>query len=1061
MVEESGELQAYVLGIDLGARSVGWCCLKLDQEDKPVGVMACGVRVFEAGVEGDMEQGKDSSRAAERRAKRAMRRQIWRRAWRMRKVLRVLQRRGLLPMGSDRSPQEIHRLIGELDQQLKKQVVKPGERVGEHVWVYRLRAMALDQKLEPYALGRALYHLAQRRGFLSNRKARKKDEEEGKVKRGIQQLEGEIAVAGKRTLGEYLASLDPEQVRIRQRWTSRRMYQEEFEAIWRAQEKYHPELLKPEVKEELKEAIFYQRPLKSARWMVGWCELEPMRRRIRWAMPLAQRFRMLQRVNDLEVIEPDGQGRKLSEEERRKLIEALEREGDISFDRIRKLLGLKKTRKEKDPESGREKVVEWGHEFNLERGGEKKLPGDRTGSKLARIFGERWWAMSEEEREEIVRDVLEYEREEALVERAKTRWGLDDQKAKELAAVELERGYAPFSRRAMKRLLEHMEKGVPYATARKQEYPESSRAREPEAFLPPVLEVVRGLRNPAVCRALTELRKVVNGLIRRYGKPKLIRLELARDLRRSRGERERIWKSNREREEERKEAAERIRQAGLIPGEPSREDIEKWLLAEECNWMCPYTGKTITPETLLGPEPRFDVEHIVPLSVSLDNSFANKTLCEAEFNRHRKRGRLPMECFDPNSQEWHEVLQRVRRFQGVWATEKLKRFQWRREELGEDFTLRDLQDTRYASRLAAEYLGQLYGGVVDGEGRRRVQVSAGGVTAILRWQWGLDGLLGRGEKSREDHRHHAVDAVVIALTEPRTVKKLAEAAKRAEGLGRRGFVQMAEPWEGFRDEVEKAVKGIVVSHRPNHRVRGALHDETYYSPPCQRMVNGRLEDGWCRVRKPLEELSREEVEEIVDERIRELVKAKLNGKKPEEVFGGGKNLPVMVSRSGREIVIKRVRIWKKVATIPIGEGIRRRYAAPGSNHHIAMVAVLDESGREVRWEGYLVSRFEAMQRVREKKPVVQRNWGSGKKFLFSLSPGDYIRVEDKGQKRLLRVVSISRDQIECRLPEDARPAKVLRKTPGARIRFAPGRLYEVKAEKVVVTPLGEVFVAHD
>ncbi len=143
------------------------------------------------------------------------------------------------------------------------------------------------------------------------------------------------------------------------------------------------------------------------------------------------------------------------------------------------------------------------------------------------------------------------------------------------------------------------------------------------------------------------------------------------------------------------------------------------------------------------------------------------------------------------------------------------------EEAMSDFTTRQLNDTRYATKLAAEYLALLYGGRVDDSGRQRIRATAGQVTSFLRNEWKLNAILqddhsaneGTTPKSREDHRHHAVDAVVTALTDDGTIQALSRAAARATSEGRRRFGAMEGPWPDFVDSVRSVVDQITVSHR--------------------------------------------------------------------------------------------------------------------------------------------------------------------------------------------------------------------------------------------------------
>ena len=150
-----------------------------------------------------------------------------------------------------------------------------------------------------------------------------------------------------------------------------------------------------------------------------------------------------------------------------------------------------------------------------------------------------------------------------------------------------------------------------------------------------------------------------------------------------------------------------------------------------------------------------------------------------------------------------------------------------------------LQDTRYMSRLATEYLGLLYGGAIDADHRRRVQVSAGRITAYLRDDWGLNAILADGdeeEKNRADHRHHAVDAAVIALTDAKTVENLSHSAEVAAPADSDSlFVdEIEKPWPTFVDDVRRVIDEINISYRINRRVSGALHEETNYSKPQSR-----------------------------------------------------------------------------------------------------------------------------------------------------------------------------------------------------------------------------------
>ncbi len=235
----------YILGLDLGTNSVGWALLRCDATGSPCGIEKLGVRIFEAGTDGtatDFRKGKDSSRATTRRKKRAARRTSDRRARRMKKVFLLLQRAGFIRAGANHSPLDRDYLIKQTDHDLRLRWIDGETEAHQHTLPYLLRAKAVSQPLDAESLGRALYHLAQRRGYRSNRKADRSasDKDLGTVKQGIEDLRKEMAAAGCSYLGRYFATLDPRTVRIRKRWTSREMYEDEFARIIEVQKPHHP-----------------------------------------------------------------------------------------------------------------------------------------------------------------------------------------------------------------------------------------------------------------------------------------------------------------------------------------------------------------------------------------------------------------------------------------------------------------------------------------------------------------------------------------------------------------------------------------------------------------------------------------------------------------------------------------------------------------------------------------------------------------------------------------------------------------------------------------------------
>ena len=789
----------------------------------------------------------------------------------------------------------------------------------------------------------------------------------------------------------------------------------------------------------MRDAIFYQRPLKSASGFIGACELEPKRHRAPWALLDAQRFRLLQMVNNTRLIDlGTGEERPLTTDERERLVSALERQAQMTFPAAKKLLGFKS------------KQVR----FNLEEGGEARFLGNRSVAALAAIFGERWWGMPRNQREAVVEDVLTIESEDALARRGVHYWRLNRQAADALAVVRLEPGYCSFSRVALAKLLPHLEQGLSVAEACDLAYPDRRASAVPHDELARLEDALPSLRNPVVARVLTELRKVVNAIVREYGKPLVVRIELAREVKRSRRGREEAAKRMRQQEQRRKVATALLLQDAGIE-HPTRDDIERVLLWQECGGQCPYTGRPIPFGKLFGPHPEFDVEHIIPFSRSFDNSFVNKTLCHAEENRRVKANRTPYEAYH-GTPRYEEILGRVRAFSGVKAREKLRRFQDAEVEGFDDFTSRELNDTRWASRLAADYVGTLFGGRIDANGTLRVQVSSGQLTSFLRGAWELNRMLsGDSAKSREDHRHHAVDAVTIALTAPGAVKALSDSSERAWAERHRLFSHLPAPWANFDREVRDVIGGINISHRAERRVSGALHDETLYGVAAER--------GTVVVRKPVHALTEREADGIVDEAVRLAVQEK------RRLLGDFKKLeqdpPTLISRAGKRVPIRRVRIRKHERVVRVGKGSRQRQVIEGSNHHIEIVAEVDAKGRETRWIGRVVSMLQASKRLasRPPVPVVARTVGGAERFKFSLCRGDGVLLGDGDSPRLWIVQKISSNQtgattIVLKPPADARRVNDI---PTQGRIHSPNTLRKAGARKVVVDPVGNVRDARD
>ena len=1004
-----------ILGLDIGVNSVGWALVEALVSEKAGKVLKfrclvdAGVRVFPEGADRG-GQGAEQSPNVKRREARASRRLHQRKSQRLSRLKILLQKYGLAP-----SNEEDWRRFLLRDP-------------------YSLRARGLDERLDLEEIGRALYHIAQRRGFKSNRRTHRGDKETGTVLKEISQLQKEIEDAGARTLGEYLYRLKSSGVgRVRGRYTHRDMYIEEFDTLWQKQSAYHGERLNEFIKKEIFDAIFYQRPLRIQKHLVGMCEYEKDRKRSPRATWYAQRFRMLQDINNLSIVNTaTGEiQERLTNEQRLKLIELLGRSKEVTFDRIRKYLGL--------PES----CV-----FNYEKDGKKsKLKGNTTEWHLRKVFKDRYDELPVEVRDEVVRALIFIDDEEVLRRHARDRWSLDEDATERLLKVQLESGYVHLSEKALKKIIPHLEAGYRYmeAVSKAGYRRRDERDVEDVRLLRP--KDIPQLNNPLVRAALYQMRKVVNAIVCTYGRPDEIRVEMVRELKLPIKRRQEIVRQYKENERINEEARKRLIEEFGIP-KPSRDDIIKYRLWEECRHQCPYTGRPIPKEALFTED--WDVEHILPLSRSLDDSYNNKTLCWAEENRKRKHNRTPFEAYGHDEARWAEIVRRIK------CLPKAKRNRFYMKDIPDDFIARRLNDTAYIARETRAILEKV-------AGKGRVKISKGGVTAILRRLWGLETILGsKDKKNREDHRHHAIDAIVTALTTDSIIKKISERSVSQRGL--RG-VKIEAPWEGFREDVKKKVMEMVVSHRVRRKISGALHEETNYG-----ILGTTDEKGQSlyAVRKAIEAITKKDLDYIADEKIKELILQHLTKhgvdlarddekSRQWKIAMDPSNPPYLPNRNGPPVPVKRVRLHKpSSAMIHLGY----RAVESGSNHHI-VIFEYTEGRKKGRWDGEVVTMFEAARRAVSGEPVVKRDLGEGRKFIMSLSTNEMVWIKDgefagfwRVQKMDVRKNIIFRPHyLGGKLKDTDRPPLILRRTPSS--------LQEMKVVKVCIDPIGRIVRAGD
>ena len=975
---------------------------------------------------------------------------------------------------------------------------------------YELRAEALDRPLEPFELGRALFHLNQRRGFKSNRKAGNEDEsEKNKISERIGDLRRDIEESGARTLGEFLWQRheNRESVRARPEWgryPDRAMYKDEFDKIREAQERHQK--LSPEQWDRLgDEIIFYQRDLEPV--VPGWCqfEYENEERRAAKALPVFQRFRILTEINNLKYSVRNGREQELTEDERQRVLKMLCSGKDWNF---------QKGKEDRPAPLPRELRLPSGAVFNLARGSRKKIQGDGTtarlltwknkGEKAQELFGKHWFDISLDERNEIVKYLLKTENPECVQQKAIKEWGLSEEQAKAVANVSLPKGYGDLSEKAIRKLLPYLEQGRIYSDAVQDAgYGHHSDFRNEEAhdrlpYYGEVLErdVVEGnpkkdiekdgevahygrFPNPTVHIGLNQLRRVVNRLIEVYGKPEHIVVELARELKMNKEAKGKLQTEQREGGERNKRFTEMLQSAGK---EVTADVLRKLRLWEEQGppqaRKCPYTGKTLSFDMVI--DEQTEVDHILPISKTLDNSVANMVVCVASANRF-KGGRSPYDAFghNPGEYDYQGILDRTANF----PDNKKWRFREDAMERFEDedgFLGRQLNETQYLSRTARTYLAYLYDEKNEGQ---RVRAAPGRMTALLRRGWGLEGMKGKGTgKQRDDHRHHAIDAFVLACIDQGLVQKFQRAAGanyNAHKVDERleAIAKEAKPWDDFHwNQVKSHWDRIVVSHKPDHgtpgvkgQTTGQLHKETAYGlvklsekGPSEVVVRKKLQD----VRK------REELQAVRDETMRGAllklwdevaVEGGEAGSFAERAASEGVKLP-----DGSHQTVRRVRVLDKQTVIPIKRGKEHPETGKAykgykldSNEFADIWQMRDGS-----WKIVVVPTFDANQRefnIEDFRPVTSRGKYRGKpdpiaKPIMRLYKDDMAALGEGLDSVIVRIRKFSAGTVVLDAQSEANVDARERKGEIDRNKniYSAKRLYEQKFRRIHVDEIGRV-----
>lgn len=1049
---QRNDFGALTFGLDIGIASVGWAVLSNTR------IIDLGVRAFDKAETAD----KGESLNLKRRTARLLRRRLYRRAWRLTKVARVLKREGLIASSG---------------------LFKTQPSFTESTW--HLRVEGFERKLSSEEWARVVYHLCKHRGFhWFSRAEEKKAEadskgEGGKVKQGLAATAKLMTEKQYRSAAEMVLAEFPESQRNKRgdygKALSRVLLGKELSDLFQKQR----ELGNPHAHEALEAAIlgsgdrrsglfWAQKPAlagKDLLKMVGRCTFEREEYRAPKASYTAERHVWLTRLNNLRIV-VDGITRPLKQEERHIAMPLPYRQaGDLTHKQLRTALvkagclpesfrfaafsyAPNEEGKSKDPENAvLVKLPAWQElRLTLKKAGlETEWEGmasaatDGHPELLDRIA----WVLS------VFKDD-----EEVMAELRNLPLPGDEKMREALLDIRFDKFHA-LSLKALHRIVPHMEAGLRYDEACvKAGYHHSQLHKVGEGehkYLPPLYsgrdkdgrmvfnEDMDIPRNPVVLRALNQARKVVNALIRQYGSPHAVHIEMARDLSRPLDERKKIEKEQTQYRDRNLEDKAEFVNCFHIAGEPRGGDFEKWRLYREQQGKCAYSVEAIDIHRLLEPG-YVEVDHALPYSRSFDDSKNNKVLVFAKENRD-KGNQTPYEYLGgaDNSPRWRQFVAFV---ESNKTYRLAKRSRLLRKNFGKDeaqeFRERNLNDTRYICKFFKNYVEQ-YLQLADGREAKRCVVLSGQLTSFLRTRWGLRKIRG------ESDRHHALDAAVVAACSHAMVKRLADYSRRRElDQVRDGFVDMEtgeivnlamhlqlrqhfpEPWSYFRDELNArlhiddpaklreelahlgtypadtlpTVRPLFVSRAPQRRNGGAAHKETVYAQP-ERLVK----QGGVTEKVPLTSLTLKDLDRLVDphrnEKLYAAIRERLEAHSGRADKAFSKENPLRKpDRKGNPTgpVVRAVTlVIDKLSGIPVRGGIAR-------NDTMLRVDVFTKGGKFHLVPVYVHHRVAGLpnRAIVQKKDV--EDWtlvDESFEFLFSAYPNDLVRIEQRGKETVL------------------------------------------------------------
>lgn len=880
----------YILGFDLGPTSIGWAIVELNPDGKPIRLVDANSRIFLSMVEADTKVPKNKNR----REKRSMRTQVKRYKLRRSRLISLLTERGFFgdePLDPRNWEGKLNHIGNpfELRAEALERELTAMELARVFLHLFKRRGYKSNRGAKFDPLLAALREEGIRFNLENSGPSGEEDEadqsnekmrETEKVLNGIRLLRQMMRETQWKP-GQSCQTIAQLMVRLKEKekwneprrphtitrleltkkgkefpyhlYAPRELYDEEFHLIWERQARHHRELLTSELKLEIYQSIFSQNQLQSQRRKVGKCTLEMTKSRAAKALLEAQEFLLLEDLNKLAYSLPKKFGETDLEDEQRKAIlkaladpEKLNAKGQLSWVEVKRIVGLPSKAK-----------------FNLERTSKNGLRGNRTHLSMLQTIPGKWPPLGEGRRPgesfaplqiQLVQELVHIEDKKALFNRLTNRyqlpksrnpWSFTNEEAFNLVTLELDEGYVKHCLHVIRKMLPSMRQGLMYSNAvqeagcqRRDQIQERGCERLPE---PP------DVANPIVQKALFETRRVMNALIEKYGKPALVRIEMARDMKASKEHRVEMEKRQRENQKINDDVAKRIGKLAIeypnLGIRVSREAIIKYKLWQEQGESCAYSYAENNHDRKISDLMLFDgtveIDHIYPLSISLDDSYMNKVLCFRSENAQKGR-ETPWQAWH-GTEKYNAILRRFDRTNlPSYPPEKLRRLKDDKFDANANFVAAQLNDTRYICVAVRNYLMTL------GYNDQELQVSRGKMTAELRKLWGLSNILPRhkeedeetdvetgkiGEKEsakkkdRGDHRHHAIDAIVTALVDRSVFGDLMRRYRYRENHDAWPDESLECPIPDLRFQAQRILMSNVVSHAAKRKVWGRLHDE--------------------------------------------------------------------------------------------------------------------------------------------------------------------------------------------------------------------------------------------